>query len=152
MSIFILGDEFRKSLKKDLLLLIKECIDRFWGLVDFPRSIDLFSTDLIDRVENYVDHKGIGVYDIIMSLLNAFNTFDQNMDKDDVLESLSYAYQAVLYQQILSKLTKPVTETEVRKSERQNPICLEVISSQISMLNSIESGSKKQPIQGLLEL
>jgi hypothetical protein len=79
------------------------------------------------------EESGPGVYDLSMAVINLSHNI-KKIDKDLVLESLSFCYKAILDREILAKLERNMTENEVNELEAKNASCVECIQKQIALL------------------
>lgn len=84
-----------------------------------------------------------GVYDLVMAIVTLSRSLDAGIDSKQVLETLSYCYQSILDQEIISKLAHSLTESELNELEQVNLNCLKCIESQIETL--VEFGGPVSP-------
>jgi hypothetical protein len=87
-----------------------------------------------DKLEELIQgENGPGVYDLSMAVINLSHNLEA-IDKDTVLESLSYCYQAILDREILSELERNMTESDINVLEAGNANCVGCIQKQLDLL------------------
>jgi len=82
----------------------------------------------------WLPETGAGVHDVSMSVALVLQRAGKTLSDSNVFEIMSYSYQVVLYSEILSKLQREVTETEVREMELASPSCMACIAEQIRLV------------------
>ncbi len=83
-----------------------------------------------------------GGYDLAMAIATTANCTKNNADVEQVLEAMSYCYQAVLNFAILSHLERSMTEDEVNDLESRNELCNRSIDGQLELLSNVEHGTQ----------
>jgi len=98
---------------------------------------------LLESTSKWLPETGVGVFDASMCVIMILQRAGSALTGSDVYEILSYAYQVVLYSEILSKLERDVTEDEVREMEAANPNCIACINEQIQLIaNGADGGAR----------
>jgi hypothetical protein len=94
-----------------------------------------------------------GLYDISMALLTFVESIKDCSIEDNVTEIASYAYQAILDEQIMFDLPKrTIADSELVHLEEQNLVCSQIITSQIDWYKKIENNESIPPMFESLRL
>jgi hypothetical protein len=81
-----------------------------------------------------------GVWDMAMSLLFLLRRAGSTFTVDDIVESMSAAYQVVLQIEVLRKLDLSTEELELEKREQASPACMICIERQFNHLGGTGNG------------
>ena len=102
------------------------------------------SRSLLDGTSTWLPETGAGVRDAMMCIVTILQRAGRTLRESDVYEIMSYAYQVVLYSEILSKLEHEVTEAEVRRLESASSYCMACIAAQIQLIVNAVKGAAVQ--------
>jgi hypothetical protein len=87
-----------------------------------------------DQLEELADDiLPAGLWDLFMGLIHLVRSWDE-MESDDALEVMSFAYQVVLDIEIISKLECETDEDQVRGMELESQACVKMLQRQLHLL------------------
>lgn len=131
-AIEVLGPEFRARLSEDFRRELYQALSELWeGKTQLAKT-------LIERAPH---DSSPGADDLAMAIATIANCSKNDADLDQVLEALSYCYQAVLDFAVLSRLKRSMTEDEINDLESRNELCNQSINGQLELLSQVESGT-----------
>ncbi|KRB84892.1 hypothetical protein [Duganella sp. Root198D2] len=125
------GSYFERALDGNQQYLVESSLK---GLKSGASDLETYSKELNEFVDGPLP---TGVWDVFMGLLHLINNCNF-FNKNDALEVMSFAYQAVLNIEILSKLDKEIRENEVRIIESGNQACVRTLNKQLDFLNQLK--------------